>query len=245
MCELERRLLVRYRRDRDLRTREQIVRRFIPLARELARRYVYTGEPLDDLSQVALLGLIKAVDRFDPGRGVRFTSYATPTILGELKRHFRDHGWAVHVPRDLRDRAVAVTREIEGLTQLLGYSPNVREVADRLGYTAEEVLEAREVAASYSALSLDVPEQREDDHCRAPMERFGDEDGGYSVVESRDAIAVAWGTLPDIERRVVKLRLVEDLSQREIGERVGFSQMHVSRLLRHAFERLETGALAA
>ena len=245
MCELERRLLVRYRRDRDLRTREQIVRRFIPLARELARRYVYTGEPLDDLSQVALLGLIKAVDRFDPGRGVRFTSYATPTILGELKRHFRDHGWAVHVPRDLRDRAVAVTREIEGLTQLLGCSPNVREVADRLGYTAEEVLEAREAAASYSALSLDVPEQREDDHCRAPMERFGDEDGGYGVVETRDAIAVAWGKLPDIERRVVKLRLVEDLSQREIGERVGFSQMHVSRLLRRAFERLETGALAA
>ena len=243
--ELERRLLVRYSRDGDPETREQIVTRFIPFARELARRYAYTGEPLEDLSQVAMLGLLKAVDRFDPSRGTRFTSYATPTILGELKRHFRDESWAVHVPRDVRDRTMAVTRQTEVLSRALGRSPTVREVADKLSCTPEEVLEAREAGAGYSALSLDAPDGCDDDPGRTLLARFGDDDDGYEVVETRDAIAGAWGTLPEVERRVVELRFVENLTQREIGERVGFSQMHVSRLLRRALERLETGALAA
>jgi len=242
---LERRLLIRYRRDGDERTREQLVRRFIPFARELARRYVYTGESLDDLSQVAMLGLLKAIDRYDPSRGTRFTSYAAPTILGELKRHFRDEGWAVHVPRDIRDRAMAVTRQTDALSRSLGRSPTVREVAESLGCTCEEVLEAREAGAGYSTLSLDAPEGAEDDHGRSLLERVGDDDGGYDVVETRDAMAAAWGALPDIERRVVQLRFAEHLTQREIGERIGFSQMHVSRLLRRALNRLETGAVAA
>jgi RNA polymerase sigma-B factor len=243
--ERERRLLVRYSRDGDTETREQIVRRFIPLARGLARRYTYTGEPLEDLSQVAMLGLLKAVDRFDPRWGTRFKTYATPTILGELKHHFRDQGWAVYVPREIRDRAMAITRQTDLLSRALGRSPTVREVAEKLDCTAEQVLEAREAEAGYSALSLDAPNGCEYDPGRTLLDRFGDDEDGYSVVETRDAIAGAWGTLPDVERHVLQLRFVENLTQREIGERIGFSQMHVSRLLRRALQRLETGAVAA
>jgi RNA polymerase sigma-B factor len=242
--ELERRLLIRYWRNGDREARDQLVVRFSPFARELARRYIHTGEPLEDLSQVAMMGLVKAIDRFDPSRGTRFTSYAAPTILGELKRHFRDRCWAVHVPRDVRDRALAVTRQTEALSRSLGRSPAVPEVADRLGCTPEQVLEAAEAWAGYAARSLDAPENC-DEEGRTLLERLGGHDEGYDVVEARDAMASAWGDLSDVERRVVQLRLVENLRQREIGERVGFSQMHVSRLMRSAFERLETGAVAA
>jgi RNA polymerase sigma-B factor len=243
--ETERRLLELYHREGDVGARDELVTRLLPLARDLALRYSYTDEPVDDLIQVATLGLIKAIDRFEPGRGTKFTSYAAPTILGELKRHFRDKGWSLHVPRDLQERALAVSRGTEALSKELGRSPKVREVAHHLGYTTEQVLEASEAAASYEAASLDAPSSREDAEGAPLVEMLGDEDSSYELVESRDAIASTWRTLPDVERRVVELRFMHDLTQREIGERIGYSQMHVSRLLRRALTQLEHAAEAA
>jgi RNA polymerase sigma-B factor len=243
--ETERQLLLRYHREGDLAAREQLTERFLPLARDLAARYAYTDEPFDDLLQVASLGLIKAIDRFDPGRGAKFTSYAAPTILGELKRHFRDKGWALHVSRDLQERTLAVSHATERLSKRLRRSPKVREVAAELGCGIEEVLEAQEAAASYEAASLDAPTSRDDDEGATLVDMMGAEDSSYELVESRDAIASTWKALPDVERRVLELRFVHDLTQREIGERIGYSQMHVSRLLRRALDRLETAAAAA
>jgi RNA polymerase sigma-B factor len=241
----EQRLLVSYHRDGDVAAREELVERFLPFARDLALRYAYTDEPLDDLVQVACLGLIKAIDRFEPGRGTKFTSYAAPTILGELKRHFRDKGWALHVSRDLQERSLAITRETEALSKRLGRSPTVREVAGAVGCSVEEALEASEAAASYEATSLDAPVSRDDDESGALIDLLGDEDSSYELVESRDAIASTWRALPEIERRVIELRFMQDLTQREIGKRIGYSQMHVSRLLRRALSRLENAAAAA
>ena len=243
--ETERQLLVRYHQHGDLAAREELAERFLPLARDLALRYTYTDEPLDDLLQVASLGLIKAIDRFEPERGTKFSSYAAPTILGELKRHFRDKGWALHVPRDLQERTLAVNRETEVLSKSLGRSPRVREVAHALGCSVEEVLEAQEAAASYEAASLNAPTSREDDDAAELVDLLGGVDGAYDLVESRDAIASTWRALPEIERNVLELRFMHDLTQREIGEEIGYSQMHVSRLLRRALKRLETAAAAA
>ena len=243
-CEAEQRLLVRYQRDGDLRARRELVERFIPFARELALRYAYTDEPVDDLVQVACLGLLKAIDRYEPERGTRFTSYAAPTILGELKRHFRDKGWALHVPRDLQERALAVSHETEALSKRLGRSPRVRELADALHCGVEEVLEASEAAYSYEAASLNAPVSREGDDSAAMLDLIGEDDSAYELVESREAISRTWRTLPRIERRVLALRFIHDLTQREIGERIGYSQMHVSRLLRRALSQLETAARA-
>ena len=243
--EAELRLLVRYHEEGDLAAREELTERFLPLARDLALRYSYTDEPFDDLLQVASLGLVKAIDRFEPGRGTKFTSYAAPTILGELKRHFRDKGWSLHVPRDLQERTLAVSRESEALSKELGRSPKVREVAVALGCTTEEVLEAQEAAASYEAASLDAPSTPDDGESAALVDLLGGEDSGYELVEDRHAIATTWRELPDVERHVLELRFLHDMTQREIGEQIGYSQMHVSRLLRRALTRLETAAAAA
>jgi len=243
--ETERRLLVRYHELGDLLAREELVERFLPLARDLALRYTYTDEPFDDLLQVASLGLIKAIDRFEPGRGTKFTSYAAPTILGELKRHFRDKGWSLHVPRDLQERTLAVSKATEVLSKELGRSPKVRQVAEHLGCSVEQVLEAQEAAASYEAASLDAPAARDDGESASLVDLLGDEDSAYGLVEDRQAIASTWGELPEVERQVLELRFMHDLTQREIGERIGYSQMHVSRLLRRALNRLETAAAAA
>jgi RNA polymerase sigma-B factor len=243
--ETERQLLIRYHRDGDIAAREELAERFLPLARDLALRYTYTDEPFDDLLQVASLGLIKAIDRFEPGRGTKFTSYAAPTILGELKRHFRDKGWALHMPRDLQERTLAVSRATEALSKELGRSPKVREVAAELGCSIEDVLEAQEAAASYETTSLNAPTAHDDDDAAALVDLIGDEDSAYELVESRDAIASTWRALPEVERSVLELRFMHDLTQREIGEQIGYSQMHVSRLLRRALDRLETAAAAA
>jgi RNA polymerase sigma-B factor len=243
--ETERLLLVRYHEHGDIAAREELVERFLPLARDLALRYTYTDEPFDDLLQVASLGLIKAIDRFEPGRGTKFTSYAAPTILGELKRHFRDKGWSLHVPRDLQERTLAVSRATEILSKELGRSPKVREVAGHLGCSAEQVLEAQEAAASYEAASLDAPASREEGESASLVDMLGREDSAYDLVEDRDAIANTWLALPEVERQVLELRFMHDLTQREIGEQIGYSQMHVSRLLRRALSRLETAAAAA
>jgi RNA polymerase sigma-B factor len=243
--ETERRLLVRYHDEGDLTAREELCERFLPLARDLALRYTYTDEPLDDLVQVASLGLIKAIDRFEPGRGTKFTSYAAPTILGELKRHFRDKGWSLHVPRDLQERTLAVSRATEVLSTELGRSPKVREVAEHLGCSVEQVLEAQEASASYEAASLDAPAARDDGESAALVDLLGKDDSSYELVEDREAIASTWRDLPEVEQQVVQLRFMHDLTQREIGERIGYSQMHVSRLLRRALNRLEAAADAA
>jgi RNA polymerase sigma-B factor len=241
----EQRLLVRYHTDGDLDAREELVHRFMPLARDLALRYAYADEQFDDLFQVASLGLLKAIDRYEPGRGSKFTSFAAPTILGELKRHFRDKGWAVHVPRDLQERALAVSRERESLSKQLQRTPTVKELALSLGRTPEEVLEASEAAGSYEAASLDAPTSRDDDDGGALVDMIGQEDASLSLVESREAISHTWSKLPELEQEVLRLRFTEDLTQREIGARVGYSQMHVSRLLRRALNRIEHAATAA
>jgi RNA polymerase sigma-B factor len=240
-------LLDRYHESGDLHARDELTERFLPLARELALRYRHTDEPLEDLTQVACLGLVKAVDRFQPDRGTRFMSYAVPTILGELKRHFRDKGWALHVPRDLQERALAVGRARETLSKKLGRSPSVKEVAAGLCCGVEDVLEASEAATAYDTASLQAPigSRAGDEETALLGDTLGGEDQGYDFVELRGAVSDAWADLPAREREIVRLRFAEDLTQREIGERVGISQMHVSRLLRRALDRLQAAARAA
>jgi RNA polymerase sigma-B factor len=238
----ERELALRYHQEGDLRAREELVRRLLPLARDLALRYSYTDEPFDDLLQVASIGLLKAIDRFEPERGIKFTSYAVPTILGELKRHFRDKGWSLHVPRDLQERVLAVAKERDRLSTVLGRTPSVREIAESLGCSVEAVLEASEAASGYDTTSLDAPASREGDQPAALVDLMGSHDVALGLVETREAIAETWRGLPEIEQTVVKLRFAQDLTQREIGEHIGFSQMHVSRLLRRAISRLERAA---
>jgi RNA polymerase sigma-B factor len=208
----------------------------------MALRYAYTGEPIDDLVQVASLGLVKAIDRFDPERGTSVPAYAVPTILGELKRYFRDVGWSVNVARELQERARAVSREYEALSHELGRSPKPREVAEGMNLSVEEVLEAQDVAVNYAAASLDVPAARDEEESAALVDLLGTEESGYDLVEDRAAIARTWQALPDLEREILKLRFVSDMTQRQIGEVVNYSQMHVSRLLRRALGRLTTAA---
>jgi RNA polymerase sigma-B factor len=240
----ERHLLIRYHRWGDPTAREQLVESFLPFARKLALRYSHTDEPFEDLLQVASVGLIKAIDRFEPDRGSKFTSYAAPTILGELKRHFRDKGWALHVPRDLQERALAVSRERDELSQKLGRSPTIGEAALALGCSVERVLEASEAAESYETVSVDAPATKVDDEATALIDLLGDDDAAYDLVASRDAVARTWKALPELERKALELRFTHDLTQHEIGQRLGYSQMHVSRLLRRGLNRLEA-AIAA
>ncbi|HZA88793.1 MAG TPA: SigB/SigF/SigG family RNA polymerase sigma factor [Solirubrobacterales bacterium] len=234
----ERELLERYYRQRDQTVREELVQRFMPLARRLAARYRGDREPLDDLVQVASLGLVKALDRFDPSRGVAFSSYAVPTILGELKRHFRDRGWSVRVPRDLQERIARVDRAIAELPGKLGRAPSVNEIADRLEVDPEEVLEAMEAGQAHHAMSLDVQSQTDEGEGIPLTERLGGSDPAFDTVEYGAAITDALDSLSERDRTVLHLRFVEDLTQTEIAERVGVSQMHVSRILRSAVERL-------
>jgi RNA polymerase sigma-B factor len=237
----DRRLLERYHRHGDPTAREALVARFLPLARQLARRYQRGGEPLDDLVQVASLGLLKAIDRFEPSRDTAFSSFAVPTILGELKRHFRDRGWSVRVPRDLQEMAVRVDRVAEELSRTLGRAPTPAEIGTHIGATTEQVLEAREAAGAYRAISLDRP--RDDDDEDAGMaDTMGVEDPGFGLAEDAATVERLMAVLSDREREVLRLRFAEDLTQSEIGIRVGVSQMHVSRLIRQAVARLRVAA---
>jgi RNA polymerase sigma-B factor len=236
----DRRLLERYHRDGDPAAREALVERFLPLARQLARRYQRGGEPLDDLNQVASLGLLKAIDRFEPDRPTAFSSFAVPTILGELKRHFRDRGWSVRVPRDLQEMSVRVEKVAETMGRELSRAPTPAEIADEIGITTERVLEAREAAGAYRAVSLDRP--REDEEGEGVAEMFGVEDPGFGLAEDAATVESLMSVLSDREREVLRLRFAEDLTQSEIGARVGVSQMHVSRLIRQAVARLRAAA---
>jgi RNA polymerase sigma-B factor len=236
----DRRLLERYHENGDRAAREALVERFLPLARQLARRYQRGSEPLDDLIQVASLGLLKAIDRFDPARPSAFSSFAVPTILGELKRHFRDRGWSVRVPRDLQEMAVRVERVSEELSRGLGRAPTPAEIAENIGATSEQVMEAREAAGAYRAVSLDRP--RDDDEDEGMSDTMGAEDPGFRLAEDAATVERLMGVLSDREREVLRLRFEEDLTQSEIGARVGVSQMHISRLIRQAVTRLREAA---
>ena len=243
--ETERQLLLSYHRSGDLAAREELAERLLPLARDLAARYTYTDEPFDDLLQVASLGLVKAIDRFDPERGTKFTSYAAPTILGELKRHFRDKGWALHVPRDLQERTLAVNRATEALSKQLGRSPKAREVAAELNCSVEAVLEAQEAGTAYDTSSLDQPLSGTEDESGSLLDTLGGIEAGYEFVEMSVAVGPTVRALPPREQEILRLRFIDDLTQREIGERVGVSQMHVSRLLRRALDKVTAAAEAA
>jgi RNA polymerase sigma-B factor len=239
----DRRLLKRYHELGDISARDELIRRFLPLARQLARRYQRGNEPLDDLIQVASIGLVKAVDRFDPDRGSAFSSYAVPTILGELKRYFRDAGWAVHVPRGMQERVMSVNQAMARLARDLGRSPTAAEVADALGEDPEQVLEAMEAAIAYDAVSLDAPSRATDtEGADTYADSVGVVDERYELVEYAAAIAPTVRALPERDRLVLRLRFDEDLTQLEIAERIGVSQMHVSRLIRRALNRLRTVA---
>jgi RNA polymerase sigma-B factor len=222
-----------------------MVEQHLGLARHLARRYADSGEPLDDLMQVASIGLLKAVDRFDPARGVNFSSYAVPTILGELRRHFRDRGWAIHVPRDLKEASLRVERVIR---EHPGRAPTPAELARETGLDVEAVLEALEVAGAHRALSLDAPARSAgdaEDDAPAMVDRLGHEDDELERVRDRVTLDRLARGLEPREREILRLRFEEDLTQSEIGARIGVSQMHVSRLIRTALTRMRLAAQAA
>jgi RNA polymerase sigma-B factor len=240
----DRRLLIRYHRHGDHSARDQLVERLLPLAKRMARRYRRSDEPLDDLVQVATLGLIKAIDRFDPARETAFSSYAVPTMLGELKRYFRDNGWAVHVPRGMQERVMAVDGAVKQLSRELGRSPSVAEIAETINSTAELVLEAMEASSAYDAVSLDSYRFGDDGDGETYADSIGAEDDRFELVEYGATIAPTLQALPVRDRIVLHLRFVEDLTQAEIAERVGVSQMPVSRLIRRALDRLRTVAEA-
>jgi RNA polymerase sigma-B factor len=237
-------LFIRWQEAADWRARECLVERFLPLARSLAARYRRSSEPFEDLLQVASLGLLKAIDRFDPQRGHAFASFAVPTILGELKRYFRDAAWAVHVPRGPQERALQVEEAQQRLTARFGRAPTVYELAEYVERDVEEVLEALDAARAYDSLSLDVPRSTADGEGHSYVEAIGDEDERFALIDADVTIAAAVQHLPLQERRVLYLRFVEDLTQTEIAGRIGVSQMQVSRLLRRGLERLRelTGA---
>jgi RNA polymerase sigma-B factor len=229
--------------DRRADDRERMVERYLPLADKLARRYAYTSEPLDDLIQVARIGLLNAVDRWDPSRGNAFSTYAVPTITGELRRHFRDRTWTIKPPRDLQQRYLDVKRMREGLWQELGREPTARDVAQRLGLTPEDVVEAMETGDAHSPTSLDTPVRADEDDGLSLVDRLADPRRDVARAESRIALSqLADASLDHRQREIIRLRFGEDRIQREIGERIGCSQMHVSRILDEALRRLQAAA---
>ena len=232
-------LFARYRREGDSAAREQLLERYLPLAQHLARRYRGRAER-DDLEQVASLGLLKALDRFDPDRGIAFSSFAVPTVLGELKRYFRDRGWAVRVPRELQELKLRLDGLTQELTGELGRSPTATELADRAGDSVEHVLEALAARTAHFPDSLHQPLTEDGGEA---IEFLPDPaEPGYEHVENAAVVDGLLGTLPERERLILHLRFDHDLTQAEIGRRLGLSQMHVSRLLRRAIETLQATA---
>ena len=229
---------MRWQQHGDQRAREELVERFLPLARNLARRYAGAREPFDDLLQVASLGLVKAIDRFDVNRGAAFSSFAVPTILGELKRYFRDLGWSVHVPRGAQELALKVQEAQERLTSRTGRPPTVNELTEYLELPVEDVLDALETAAAHHSASLDAPREDRDDESGSLVDVFGEEDSRYELVEETTTISVAARELTPRERRVLALRFAGDMTQTQIAQEIGVSQMQVSRILRRALTQL-------
>jgi RNA polymerase sigma-B factor len=238
MAENDKVLLRRYHEQGDLQAREQLIEQYMSLVRSLARRYSYRGEQLDDLVQIGSIGLIKAIDRFDLSRSVELTTYATPNIIGEIKRHFRDRGWAVRVPRGLQELNVKISKLVEQLTVQLARSPTISELAKAAGVEEEEVLEALESGRAYTALSLSQGGGQEDGEELDPLETLGDIEHQYEVSENRAVLAPGFRVLDERERAILHLRFFEGLTQSQIAQQVGISQMHVSRLIRRALEKI-------
>jgi RNA polymerase sigma-B factor len=219
--------------------RQELIVRHLPLARRLARRYAHSTEAQEELTQVASLGLIKAIDRYDAERGTSFTSFAVPTILGELKRHFRDTRWALHVPRDLQERVQRLEFELDRLTTELGRAPTRSELADALGTDMEGLTEVRQAYSGYDAASLDAPAGGSDEDGAATTgEQLGAPERGFDVAEEWATIAPALARLTEREQTALRLRFFDDMTQSEIAKRLGVSQMHVSRILRTALDRV-------
>lgn len=235
-------LLHRYHHLGDTRARQELVERMLPLVRHIARRYADRGEPMEDLVQVGCVGLINSIDRFDPDRGVRLSTFAAPTVAGEIKRHFRDRAWSVRIPRDLQELSARLSKATERLSTELGRSPSVVELAEAVERTPEEVLEALQGAQSYTATSLDETLGEG----RTALDVLGGPDEGFDQTDRRLLVREGLGALEEREREIVRLRFFAGLTQREIADRVGVSQMHVSRLLRRSLsemrDRLETPA---
>jgi len=232
-------LFVKFAETRDAAIREELILSYSSLAAYLARKFANRGEPLEDLTQVAHIGLLKAVDRFDPGRGIEFTTYATVTIVGEVKRHFRDKFWTVRVPRRLRELNNSLMKSVESLSQRLGRSPTIPEIANETGVPFEDVVEAFELGRAYNPASLDAElAEGDEDHGTSLMDYLGEEDPELTRLEDRHTLEDALRSLPDRQHEILRLRYYEGMSQADIARKLGISQMHVSRIQRDALRRL-------
>ncbi len=231
---------IAFAHQREAPLRDELVAAHLGLAEYLARRFANRGEPLEDLVQVASLGLIKAVDRFDPERGVEFSTYATHTIVGELKRHFRDKGWAIRAPRRMQELYLQLGKVVGTLSQELGHSPTIAELAAEVEVSEEEVLEALEAGQAYRSASLDAPVGNEEGETLGA--HLGEEDVSLADVESRATLSPLLAQLPPRERLILHLRFFEGLTQSEIATRLNISQMHVSRLLARSVSELRNAA---
>jgi RNA polymerase sigma-B factor len=234
----DRELLREYHQRGNLAARQQLIERYMSLVRSLARRYSYRGEQLEDLVQIGAIGLIKAIDRFDLDRGVELTTYATPNIIGEIKRHFRDKGWSVRVPRGLQELNVQLSRLIEQLTVQLGRSPTIPELAKAAQVGEEEVLEALESSRAYTSLSLSAGASTDEEEELDPLESIGTEEPRYEISEDWAMLAPGLRALDDRERAILQLRFFKGLTQSQIAQQIGISQMHVSRLIRRALQKI-------
>jgi RNA polymerase sigma-B factor len=232
----DRELLRRYHVGGDRSAREMLVQRHLPLVRALARRYAGRGESLEDIEQVGAIGLIKAIDRYELSREVALTTYATPNVVGEIKRHFRDKGWAIRIPRGLQELNAKMSSTIERLTAKLGHSPSIAEIAAELQTTPEQVLEAMEAGSAYAPVSLSAGPGADGE--LDPMETIGSEDAGFERSEQRASLEPALEMLPEREREILRMRFEDGLTQTQIAEQVGVSQMHVSRLIRKSLARM-------
>lgn len=237
--EKTRELFRRFKEEGDMDAREKLVMSHLNLVRFIANKFKNRGEPIDDLVQVGYLGLLKAIDRFDPSRGLEFTTFATPTIMGEIKRHFRDKGWSVRVPRRLQELSAKVNQATDTLTSQLQRSPTIAEIADYLDATVDEVLEAMESSSAYSSVSLETPSGADDDDTPSVIDRYATEDSDLAFTDDRIIIEEALASFSPRERDVIEMRFLKGMTQIEIAEKLGISQVQVSRLLRRTLKKIQ------
>lgn len=237
--EKTRELFRRFKGEGDMDAREKLVMSHLNLVRFIANKFKNRGEPIDDLIQVGYLGLLKAIDRFDPSRGLEFTTFATPTIMGEIKRHFRDKGWSVRVPRRLQELSAKVNQATDTLTSQLQRSPTIAEIADYLDATVDEVLEAMESSSAYSSVSLEAPSGADDDDTPSVIDRYATEDSDLAFTDDRIIIEEALASFSPRERDVIEMRFLKGMTQIEIAEKLGISQVQVSRLLRRTLKKIQ------
>ncbi len=237
--ERTRELFRRYKQDGDMDAREKLVMSHMNLVRFLANKFKNRGEPLDDLMQVGYLGLLKAIDRFEPDRGLEFTTYATPTIMGEIKRHFRDKGWSVRVPRRLQELSAKVNQATDTLTTQLQRSPKVEEIAEYLDASVDDVLEAMESSSAYSSVPLEAPSGGESDDAPSVIDRYVTEDSDLAFTDDRLVLEEALRDFSPREREIIELRFLKGMTQIEIAQKLGISQVQVSRLLRRTLKKVQ------